>query len=165
MERLIQRSGTQPDLIRPRPGHRHIFVFDELMVESRIRELCAEPTFVTTARCLGKRFVINDEGVATLLPLGGYTTYWEIHEVSLTGLDIAQGMPGCTTRFGSLARGPADELVSSDYYGANNRTLGKASTGYLQLILDEGRRRGFPGNYLYEVASWAAPAQTKRWAS
>ena len=40
MERFVQRNDLPPDLIRPQPGHHNLFVFDELMIEERIRELC-----------------------------------------------------------------------------------------------------------------------------
>lgn len=145
-------------LVRPRPGHRHVFAFDELMDEMRIRELCPDPRFVMTARYLSKRWVVNDQGVATLVPRRDFTVYgviWEITEVAQTGLDIQMGVPSIYDRFGSFARGPAEELVLSEYYGArNNRTLGKATPEYLQPILDAGRCWAFPSSYLDEIGSW-----------
>lgn len=59
----IQPFGqVMAQLVRPRPGHRHVFAFDELMDEMRIRELCPDPRFVMTARYLSKRWVVNDQG-------------------------------------------------------------------------------------------------------
>lgn len=146
-------------LVRPRPGHRHVFAYDALMAEEHIGELCPEPRFVTTARYLSKRFIVNDEGTATLVPRRGSVVYgviWEISDIAQTCLDICMGMPGICDRFGSFARGPADELIISEYYGArNNRTLGKASHEYLRPILDAARHSEFPQSYLDEIAGWA----------
>ncbi len=156
----IQPLADAPaDLFRPRAGHRHVFAYDSLMLKKRIQKLCPDPRFVTTARYLSKRFVINEYGVATLVPRRDFTVYgvvWEISDIAQCGLDIALGMPGIRNRFGSLARGPAGELVSSEYYGArNNRTIGKASHKYLQPILDAARHWKFPQPYLDEIAGWA----------
>ena len=96
--------------------------------------------------------------MATLVPRQTSVVYgviWEISDIALTGLDICMGMPGIYDRFGSFARSPAGELISSEYYGArNNRTLGKAEPDYLRPILDAARRWGFPEPYLEEIASW-----------
>jgi hypothetical protein len=162
--RMTPPIPTASDFLRPRPGYRHIFVFDALMVQKRIRKLCPDPRFVIKARYLSKRFIINDDGIATLVPRRGFEAWGivlEISDIAQCGLDIALGMPGIRDRFGSLARGPAGELVSSEYYGArNNRTIGKASRVYLQPILDAVRHWGFPQSYLEEVAGWVKPAQT-----
>src|SRR5437762_446072 len=93
-------------LVRPRPGHRLIFAYDGLMQEERIRELCREPRFVTTARYLSKRLIVNDDGVATLVPRRNFTVHgviWEVSEIAQTGLDICMGVPGIYDRFGSFA--------------------------------------------------------------
>lgn len=146
-------------LVRPRPDHRHVFAFNGLMNEEHIRELCPDPRFVMTARYLSKRFIINDAGVATLIPRQSSVVYgviWEISNIAQTCLDIRLGMPGICDRFGSFARGPANELIISEYYGArNNRTLGSAEPEYLRTILDAARHRRFPQSYLDEIAGWA----------
>ena len=145
-------------LVRPRPDHRHVFAYDQLMGEERIRELCPEPRFVMTARYLSKRWIVNDQGVATLVPRRDSIVYgviWEISDIAQTGLDICMGMAGIYDRFGSFARGKSEELVLSEYYGArNNRTFGRARPEYLRPILDAGRRWEFPASYLDEIAGW-----------
>jgi hypothetical protein len=162
MSDQIQPLARAPaDLFRPRPGYRHVFAYGPLMAQKRIRKLCPDPRFVTTARYFSKRFVINDDGVATLVPRRDFTVYgviWAISDIAQCGLDIALGMPGIRDRFGSLARGPDGQLVSSEYYGArNNRTIGKASHKYLQPILDAARHWNFPQSYLDEIGGWAQP--------
>lgn len=147
-------------LIRPKPDHRHIFAFDDLMLLERIAALCPEPRFVTTARYLSKRFIINEHGLATLTPRRGSTVHgviWEISDTAQSGLDIALGMPGIYDRYGSFARSPTGELIVSDYYGTRDRTPGTAPANYLQAILKAGRSYGFPAAYLDELAGWGRP--------
>ena len=50
-------------LVRPRSGHRHVFTYDGLMAEDRIRELCPDLRFVIK-RCL--------KGHAGLRALGAF---------------------------------------------------------------------------------------------
>ncbi len=145
-------------LVRPRPSHRHVFAYDGLMAEDRIRALCPDPRFVTAVRYLSKRFIINDEGVATLVPRRDFTVYgvvWEISDIAQTGLDIFMGMPGIYDRYGSFGRGPAGELILSEYYGARNRTPGAATPEYLRTILEAAQHWRFPQSYLDEIAGWA----------
>lgn len=147
-------------LVRPRPGYRFVFTYDGMMAEATIRELCPDPRFVMVARYLSKRWIINDDGVATLVPRRGYTVWgviWEISEVDQTGLDIFMGVPSVFDRFGSFARAPAtDELIASEYYGArNNRTFGKGSIDYLARIIDAARHWNFPAPYIEEIAAWS----------
>jgi hypothetical protein len=131
------------------------------MVEARIQELCPEPKFAMTARYLSKRWIINDEGVATLVPRRDFVVWgvvWEISEAAQTRLDISMGVPGIYDRYGSFARGAAGELIPSEYYGRlNNRTLGLADADYLAAILDAARRWEFPQSYLAEIAGWTRP--------
>ena len=117
--------------VRPRLGDRHVFAYDQLMNEARIRELCPAPRFVMTARYLSKRWIVNDEGVAALAPRRDFIVHgviWEISDIGRTGLDIWMGVPGVHDGIGSFARGPGGELISPEYYGARtNRTFGKAT--------------------------------------
>jgi hypothetical protein len=101
--------------------------------------------------------IVNSDGVLTLIPQPDFVVHgviWSIHQVELIGLDVVQGMPGVCDRYGSFARGPGNELISSDYYAARNRKLGRAAPGYIKVIVEEGQRRGFPQTYLDEIAAW-----------
>lgn len=153
-------------LVRPRPGHQHIFAYNQLMAEARIRELCPDPRFVMTARYLSKRFIINDDGIATLVPRRGFAVHgvvWEVSEIAQTALDIAMGMPGLCDRYGSFARGGAGEMLLTEYYGArNNRTLGSATADYLKPILGAARHWGFPQSHLDEIAGWVRTEPSTR---
>lgn len=148
-------------IVRPQPGHRLIFTFDELMNPDRIGGLCPEPRFVTTARYLSRQFTINSDGVATARPQRGHVLHgvvWEVSEIGLTALDIAMGVPSLYDRFGAFARGPGEELITTEFYASRDmRSLGTAKPSYLNVILDAARHWQFPEPYLDEVAAWSEP--------
>jgi hypothetical protein len=161
-DQMIPLVHVMAQLVQPRPGYRLVFAFDQLMSEEHIRELCPDPRFVMTARYLSKRFVVNDEGVATLVHRRGFEVWgviWEISDVAQTSLDIAMGMPGVFDRFGCFARGSAGEMISTEYYAALNRTPGIATAEYISPIIAAARHRQFPQTYTDELAGWT-PLQT-----
>jgi len=147
------------ELVRPQPGHRLIFTYDELMHEDRITALCPEPRFVTTARYLSRQFTINSDGTATARPQRGHVVHgvvWEVSEIGLASLDIAMGVPSLYDRFGAFARGPAGELITTEFYATRDmRSLGIAKPSYVNVILDAARRWGFSEPYLNEIAAWS----------
>ena len=147
-------------IVRPQPGHRLIFTFDELMNPDRIGGLCPEPRFVTTARYLSRRFTINSDGVATARPQRGHVLHgvvWEVSEVGVAALDIALGVPGLYDRFGAFAHSEA-ALVTTEFYATRDmRSVGIAQPNYLNVILDATRHWGFPESYLDEIAAWSQP--------
>ena len=149
------------ELVRPRPGHRLIFTYDELMNPDRISVLCPEPRFVTTARYLSRQFTINSDGVATARPQRGHVVHgvvWEVSEIEVAALDLAMGVPSLNDRFGAFARGAGEELVTTEFYASRNmRSLGTAKPSYLNVILDAARHWQFPESYLDEVAAWSEP--------
>jgi hypothetical protein len=103
-----QASHITTQMVRPRPGRRHIFAYDSLMDEAVIRERCPDPRFVTKARYLSRRFIFNSDGVATVVPRRDFVVHgviWKISEIGQTGLDIQLGVPSVFDRFAAFARG------------------------------------------------------------
>lgn len=148
-------------IVRPRPGHRLIVTYDELMHEDRIGALCPDPRFVTTARYLSRQFTINSDGVATARPQRGQVLHgvvWEVSEVGVAALDIAMGVPSMYDRFGAFARSPDEALITTEFYATRNmRSVGTAKPSYLRVIQDAARHWGFPESYLDEIAAWSQP--------
>ena len=147
-------------LVQPRPGHRLVFAFDQLMAEDRIRELCPNPRFVTTARLLSRRFITNADGVITVMPCRGSVVHgvvWEISESEQIDLETHLGVPGAIDRFGAFARGPDEELITVEYYASRNHRHGVADPLDLMHLQAIGQKRGFPVSYLTELLRWAPP--------
>src|SRR5258708_5351431 len=55
-------------MVRPRPAHRLLFAYDELMAESVIRQRCPDPVFICTARLTSRRFIVNSDDLASIVP-------------------------------------------------------------------------------------------------
>src|SRR5258707_13148969 len=101
-------------MIRPQPGHRLLFAYDELMTESVIRERCPDPVFICTARLTSRRFIVNSDGLASIVPRRDFTVHgvvWEVHDIALTCLSLQLGVPSVYDRFGAFARDPAGQLI------------------------------------------------------
>lgn len=165
---VVQIAKT---LLRPTMGYRHLFAYGSLLDEALLRERCPDPTFLTLAHYDSRRFIINSDGVATLVPRKGYRTYgvlWLVHEIGLAALDIHAGVPQEYDRFGAFARSASGELCVSEFYATRNRTEGNADSKYLRPIIAAALQWKFPDAYVAEIASWARteprPVKSKRGA-
>lgn len=144
-------------MIRPQPGRRLLFAYDELMGESVIRERCPDPVFITTARILSRRFIVNSDGLASIVPRRDYTVHgiiWEVHDVAMTCLDIRLGVPSVYERFGAFARDPAGTLIVSEFHATRNRQSGVANPNYLSVIIEAAQKYGFPADYVEQIQGW-----------
>jgi hypothetical protein len=144
-------------MIRPQPGHRLLFTFDELMDESVIRERCPDPVFITTAQILSRRFIVNSDGLASIVPRRDYAVHgiiWEVHDVAMTCLDIRLGVPSVYERFGAFARNDAGTLIVSEFHATRNGQFGVAHPSYLSVIVEAARKWEFPDGYVEQIQGW-----------
>lgn len=153
-DRLIQVANA---LLRPRMGYRHLFAYGPLLNESLIRERCPDPEFVTLAYYDSRRWMINSDGIAMIVPRRDFRVHgviWSVCETGLAALDIHAGVPHDHDRFGCFAKNATGRLCISEFYTARNRTPGLATAEYLDPILEAARRWKFPPAYIDELASW-----------
>ena len=153
--RLIQIAAN---LLRPKIGHRHLFVYGPYLNEDLLRKRCPDPEFITVAHYDRRRFMINSDGIATAFPRRNHRVYgviWQVHEIGLTALDIHAGVPHRHDRFGTFARTADGQLCVSEFYATRNRTPGKADPAYLLPIIEAARRWKFPDSYIEEIAGWS----------
>jgi hypothetical protein len=149
-------------MIRPRPGHRLLFAFDELMAESVIAERCPDPVFITKARLMSRRFIVNSDGLASIVPRRHHVVHgivWEVHDISLTCLSLQLGVPSIYDRFGAFARDPGGQLIISEFFATRNRKLGSAHPSYLAVIVEAAQKWGFPESYVEELQGWEIDRQ------
>jgi hypothetical protein len=166
--RLIRIAAN---LLRPKMGYRHLFVYGAYLDENLLRERCPDPEFVTLAHYDNRRFMINSEGLATASPRQGYRVYgvvWSVPEIGLAALDIHAGVPHWHDRFGAFARTASGQLCVSEFFATRNRTLGRADPAYLHPIIAAAWRWKFPQQYIEEIGGWARlephPRGTRRGA-
>jgi hypothetical protein len=154
--------GRVAQMIRPKAGHRLLFVFDELMDAETISERVPDPQFVCTARMDSRRFIINTDGRASITPRAGYEVrgvIWELHEVAVTCLDLQLGVPSGVDRFGGFSRDQAGRLIVSEFHAYRNREFGRAHPDYLAVILKAARLHDFPQAYVDQVQGWDVDQQ------
>jgi len=147
-------------LVTPAPGHRHVFAFDLLMREDRIREYCPSARLVTAARLLSRQWIVNQDGVATIMPRRGAVVHgvvWRITEREQADIETHLGVPGAVDRFGALARGPQEEMIATELYASGKHRFGVADTLDIPQLIIIGRELGFPEAYIGELATWASP--------
>jgi hypothetical protein len=128
---LIQIAAN---LLRPKMGYMHLFVYGPYLDEGLLRDRCPDPEFLTLAHYDIRRFKINSEGLATACPRRGYRVYgvvWSVSEIGLAALGIHAGVPHWHDRFGAFARTASGQLRVAEFYGARNRTPGRADSAYL----------------------------------
>lgn len=152
---LVHVAAT---LLRPKMGYRHLFAYGPWLDEEVLGQLCPDPEFVTLARYDSRRWMVNSDGTATIVPRRDFRVLgviWSVHEVGLAALDIHAGVPQQHDRFGSFAKTAAGQLCVSEFYATRNRLPGKGSPSYLRPILKAAQRWAFPQDYLDELSSWA----------
>lgn len=150
-DQMMPLVYTLAQLVRPRPGSRLIFAFDQMMDEAVIRKHCREARFVSTGRYLSHQFIWNADGVAGVTRHRGSTVYgviWEVEEDVIAALDLHHGVPDRFDRYGALIRGANDELATAEYFAPRNHRHGKSNVGELLGIIDLASRHNFPAAYV-----------------
>lgn len=144
---------------KPMPDTRYIFTYDLLMVEERFRKHCPDARIVAPARLLSHRFIMNEQGVATMIRHRGATVHgliWEITEQEQTSLEDQLGLPSTTDRYGAFARGPHQEMIAVEFYAARNHRHGIAKDPMeVAQLLAVAEQWQFPESYLTQLARWS----------
>jgi len=143
--------------LRADPYHRLVFTYSDLMNPEIISDLCPGPKFVTVATAPAFRFVINQDGVATMVRALGSVVYgvvWQIDEIALVALDICMGMPTFFERAGGFKVDRNGALIIAEHYAARENRLGKPTPSYFDTIFQAAEQHGFPRFYLDELLRW-----------
>jgi hypothetical protein len=148
---------TIGNLIRADPYHRLVFTYSDLMNREIIGDLCPDPEFVTVATAPAFRFIINRDGIATIIPTPDSVVYgvvWQIDEIALVALDICMGMPTFFERAGGFKLNIDGKLIVSEHYVAREVRSGEPKSSYLETIVKAAKDHGFPPSYVEELLRW-----------
>jgi Gamma-glutamyl cyclotransferase, AIG2-like len=136
-----------PSLLPAEVSRRPYFAFGSNMVATQMHRRCPAAQDMGMARLDGWRFLINQEGYATIVPdQSAYVLgiLWSLTSACETALDdyeeIATGL--YTKAYLEIQDTPA--LV----YLATNALPGRPRAGYLEAIIAEAYRRGFDPAYI-----------------
>src|SRR5882757_986648 len=89
-------SHVASSMIRPRQGYRLWFTYDAAMNPAIAAQTVPDPVFVTKASIPSRRFIINSEGTASLVPRRNFAIFgivWEVPDYGMALLDLKLGVP------------------------------------------------------------------------
>jgi hypothetical protein len=136
-----------PPLLPQEVSRRAYFAFGSNMVATQMHQRCPAARDMGIVRLDGWRFLINQEGYATIVPdQSAYvlSVLWSLTSACEAALDdyeeIATGL--YTKVYIEIQDTPA--LV----YLATNALPGRPRAGYLEAIIAEAYRRGFDPAYI-----------------
>src|SRR5262245_25590592 len=143
-----------PPLLPQEVIRRPYFAFGSNMVATQMHQRCPAALDMGRARLDGWRFLINQEGYATIMPdQSAYVlgVLWSLTSACEATLDdyeeIATGL--CTKTHIEIQGAPA--LV----YLATNALPGHPRAGYLEAIIAEAYRRDFDPAYIaHDLKPW-----------
>jgi hypothetical protein len=156
---LLHGQTRSPDqiaanLLRPKMGHRHLFVYGPNLDENLLRERCPR-SGVSCTGTLRQPAVHDQFGKARHgLPPSGLPGLRCGLVRALDWISSARHprrSPHWHDRFEVFARTANGQLCVSEFFATRNRTAGRADPAYLQPIIAAARRWKFPQQYIDEM--------------
>jgi len=151
-------------------GKHYYFAYGSNMDEKQMAFRCPGSQLVGRARLLGHSFLINERGVASVLPAQDCVTYgllWTVTPADVDALDGYEGVAkGCYLKAVlPVCSDDTGEAVQAVVYVATNNNPGPPRPGYLEKIVRAARAHGFPTKYVTSLESWTATQKTQRWVA
>ena len=137
---------------------REHFAFGSNMDPTQMATRCPSGEIAGSGQLAGYRFRINSRGVATVVPETTGLVHgivWRLTSGDEKALDRYEGVRWGTYFKESLwVRLSAGDSRQCLVYVAKDSRPGRAKTGYLERIIEEAIRLGFPPSYVEELHSW-----------
>jgi gamma-glutamylcyclotransferase (GGCT)/AIG2-like uncharacterized protein YtfP len=137
---------------------RTYFAYGSNMDDAQMGDRCSGAAPLATAVLAAHRFIINRQGVATVVPsplVSVHGLLWSLTEPHETSLDeyegVAEGIYLKETRQVIAASGQSVEAL---IYVAADGTEGSAEPGYFERIVAAAARLAFPPEYQRELRAW-----------
>jgi gamma-glutamylcyclotransferase (GGCT)/AIG2-like uncharacterized protein YtfP len=112
---------------------------------------------VGISRLSDYRFIINNRGVATIVPQTTSEVYgivWSITETCEKSLDKCEGVKYGTYTKETMNVEIANESVPMLVYLARDSTPGSAKANYMEKIVAAAEQHKLPDKYLEELRTW-----------
>lgn len=141
---------------------RPYFAYGSNMDRDQMRVRCPGAELIGPARLDGYRYLVNQRGVATVVPLEGSRVHglvWELDDHHEAELDRYEGVAGGFYRRERLVVTAAHrDAVDALVYVAADESPGAARPDYQELIVAAAEREGLPAPYLAELRGWLPSA-------
>ena len=146
------------EVLEPRAGRRHIFVFDGLLDESLLRKRHPGARLVSKAWLYDHRWVVTREGqIAAIFHPDSviYGVVWDVENVCrpLSKLDRHKS----TETLDTVVCGTDGRLIAAEFRASNTSQYGAIDALDIVRILACAYQLRFPDNYMREISNWAAP--------
>jgi len=119
---------------------------------------CPDARFNETGCLNGYDFLINERGVATIIPREGSIVYgvvWEVSSYDIESLDVYEGVSqGLYLKQNDICINLKKEKILAFIYVANNQEIGVPRHGYLEKIIDNACILGFDPVYIDKLKKW-----------
>jgi len=119
---------------------------------------CPSATFRGTATLDGYRFVINREGVATLVPSSRSLVYgvlWNLTPVDEVALDLFEGVEQGFYRKQVISARSRGREYAALIYLSSDSTPGRPRPGYLETVCDAAKSHRFPATYVADLFAFS----------
>jgi gamma-glutamylcyclotransferase (GGCT)/AIG2-like uncharacterized protein YtfP len=137
---------------------RPYFAYGSNMDQEQMSARCSGATPLATAVLAAHRFVINSEGVATVVSdplLCVHGLLWSLTEQHESDLDEYEGVAeGIYRKENRSVLAASGQRVEALIYVATDCTEGPAQPGYFDRIVAAAARLAFPLEYQRELGKW-----------
>lgn len=138
------------------PERRRYFAYGSNLATAQMARRCPQAVAGSVVTLPGWRFIINSDGVATILPdekarVIGLT--WHLTRRCERALDLYEGVAHDIYRRAEFTVDGRPALV----YLARETQPGPPLAGYLEEILASAKRLGMAADYVAELARWGRP--------
>ena len=145
---------------------RYYFAYGSNMDEKQMTSRCPSAQLAGRARLLAHSFLINERGVASVIPEQECVTHgllWTITPAGEKALDRYEGAARghYVKEVVDVQPDGSGETVQALIYLASNNRPGVPRSGYLERIIQAAREHGFPREYVTELESWMATRKTQ----
>lgn len=135
------------------------FAYGSNMDQEQMHYRCPDATLIDTAVLPGYRFVINDRGVATIIPEEEAAVpgvVWQVSSSDESALDRYEGYR--LGMYDKCFRSVTDEMGSPVlvYIDHIHTSLGASRDGYLDRIIHAAEVHGLPESHLNMLRLWPA---------
>ncbi len=148
------------------PEYRSYFAYGSNMDAEQMARRCPNAYRCVRARLDGRRFVINRGGYATVVPAADgkvHGVLWKVSGSDLRQLDRYEGTAaGYYARETVTVEAAGGDRVSCLVYVAAGPESGSPKAGYLERVVEAGRRQGLPDEYLRSLGSWRMGGERRK---
>jgi len=136
----------------------YYFAYGSNISSAQMRTRCPDAIFNGIGYLKDCDFLINERGVATIIPREGSIVYgvvWEVSPKDIESLDIYEGVrQGLYVRKNDICINIKPEKILAFVYVADNLAIGAPRHGYMEKIIDNACILGFDSNYVDKLKKW-----------